>query len=49
MSREYLAIYARAQESGVDLRTAAYGQALDRVGDAIEATGTRQFFAGEKD
>ena len=48
MTREYLAIYDRAGESGLDLRTAAYGQALDRVGDAIEATGTRQFFAGEK-
>ena len=48
MTREYLAIYDRAAESGLDLRTAAYGQALDRVGDAIEATGTRQFFAGEE-
>jgi glutamate dehydrogenase (NADP+) len=44
MSREFNAIYARMEELKTDMRTAAYAHALNRMGCAIEAGGTRDYF-----
>jgi glutamate dehydrogenase (NADP+) len=46
MSREFHAIYALAHQHGIDMRTAAYAQALNRIGQAIEALGTQSYFKG---
>jgi glutamate dehydrogenase (NADP+) len=45
MSREYLRIYDRMVAQQTDMRTAAYGHALDRIGEAIAATGTHRYFS----
>lgn len=37
MSREYLAVFERSRESSVDMRTAAYAHALDRLAEAHES------------
>ncbi|NQW18870.1 MAG: Glu/Leu/Phe/Val dehydrogenase [Chloroflexi bacterium] len=44
MSREYQLIHARMEQHDTDMRTAAYGVALDRIGEAIAATGTQRYF-----
>jgi glutamate dehydrogenase (NADP+) len=44
MSREFNAVFDLAQERGCDPRTAAYVQALGRIGAAIESQGTHAFF-----
>lgn len=44
MSAEYRGITAFATRHGIDLRTAAYAQALNRIGKALTAQGTREFF-----
>ncbi len=41
---EALNIWRIKQEKGVDMRTAAYVLALDRIGTAVSARGTRKFF-----
>jgi glutamate dehydrogenase (NADP+) len=46
MVPEALRVYALGREKGIDLRTAAYVHALDRIGQAIAAHGTKTFFAG---
>ncbi|MSP82660.1 MAG: Glu/Leu/Phe/Val dehydrogenase [Alphaproteobacteria bacterium] len=46
MVPEALRIYAIGRDRAVDLRTAAYVHALDRIGKAIAAHGTKSFFAG---
>ncbi|OHB83467.1 MAG: glutamate dehydrogenase [Planctomycetes bacterium RBG_16_64_12] len=45
MSREFGAVYEFANRHKIDLRTAAYAHALNRIGVAIEAQGTQRYFA----
>ncbi|HXH59163.1 MAG TPA: hypothetical protein VNL12_17895 [Iamia sp.] len=45
MARETRHVLDQAEELGTDLRTAAYVHALKRVAEAIEATGTHEYFA----
>lgn len=47
MSREFNAVYDLAADKSIDLRTAAYVHALNRIGGAIEAQGTSRYFANE--
>ncbi len=44
MAREFHAIYNLAARHQIDMRTAAYAHALNRIGLAIEAQGTQRFF-----
>ncbi len=44
MSREFGAVYDLMEQLGIDMRTAAYVHALNRIGKAIEAKGTRRYF-----
>jgi glutamate dehydrogenase (NADP+) len=39
-------IHSLARDKGLDMRTAAYVHALDRIAKALEAHGTKAFFAG---
>ncbi|HUT93209.1 MAG TPA: Glu/Leu/Phe/Val dehydrogenase [Thermoguttaceae bacterium] len=45
MAREFAAVYDFAAQHAIDLRTAAYAHALNRIGTAIEAQGTQRYFA----
>lgn len=45
MAREFMAVCDFAAERAIDLRTAAYAHALNRIGTAIEAQGTQRYFA----
>ncbi len=45
MAKEFRAVCEAMGALGVDMRTAAYVHALDRVGAAIEANGTRAYFS----
>ncbi|MFH1918286.1 MAG: Glu/Leu/Phe/Val dehydrogenase [Planctomycetota bacterium] len=45
MAREFGAIYEFADRHAIDMRTAAYAHALNRIGVAIEAQGTQRYFA----
>lgn len=44
MVEEATQIWAIAQEMGIPIRTAAYVHALNRLGDAISAKGTRDYY-----
>ena len=44
MVEETERIWAIAQEKGISPRTAAYVHALDRIGDAVQAKGTKDYF-----
>jgi glutamate dehydrogenase (NADP+) len=44
MNRETDNIWAIAQDLSIDMRTAAYVHALNRLGDAIRAKGTRDYY-----
>jgi glutamate dehydrogenase (NADP+) len=44
MVRAFHAVHDKAQEKDLDMRTAAYVVALERVGAAIEAGGTHRYF-----
>ncbi len=44
MSREFNAVYDLMKKHRIDMRTAAYAKALKRIGEAISAQGTKQFF-----
>ena len=46
MSREFNAVYELTVRHGIDMRTAAYAHALNRIGQAIEAGGTQSYFKG---
>jgi glutamate dehydrogenase (NADP+) len=46
MEREGARVWEIAREKGVSVRTAAYIHALSRLAMAIEAHGTREYFAG---
>ena len=45
MVRESAKVLDIAEERGIGLRTAAYALALSRIGEAIEAQGTRAYFS----
>ncbi len=45
MTRQFNAIYELMTEKKIDMRTAAYVQALNRIGQAIESLGTSRFFS----
>jgi glutamate dehydrogenase (NADP+) len=47
ISREFNAVYQLAEEHKIDMRTAAYALALGRIGEAIEAQGTKEYFDRE--
>ncbi len=49
MSREFHAIFDLMEEKKIDMRTAAYAHALRRIGQAIEASGTRRYFSNHSD
>ncbi len=44
MAREFNTIYDLALERQIDMRTAAYAQALRRIGEAVEVGGTQRYF-----
>lgn len=46
MAREFAAVHGLAREHGISMRTAAYAHALNRLGGAIAAQGTRSYFTG---
>ncbi|MGH6718171.1 MAG: Glu/Leu/Phe/Val family dehydrogenase [Alphaproteobacteria bacterium] len=46
MEPEARAIFKLGRAKGIDMRTAAYVHALDRIAKAVEASGTKAFFAG---
>ncbi len=48
MVEEAEQIWAIAQHLGIDLRTAGYVHALSRLGDAISAKGTRDYYVNHK-
>ena len=45
MSREFGAVFDFMEKHQIDMRTAAYAHALNRIGTAIEAQGTHRFFS----
>ncbi len=47
MSREFNAVFNLMERKQIDMRTAAYVLALNRIGEAIASQGTAHFFAGE--
>ena len=46
MQTEFNAIYETMERIKTDMRTAAYVHALSRIGSALEAQGTAEYFAG---
>jgi glutamate dehydrogenase (NADP+) len=44
MTREFDGVYDLMEKHRIDMRTAAYVQALNRIGAAIESQGTRRYF-----
>lgn len=48
MVREFHAVYERAEKQTIDMRTAAYVQALNRIGEAIESQGTSSYFTSSR-
>lgn len=49
MIKEFTIIYDLMQEHAIDMRTAAYVHALNRIGRAISAQGTHQYFSTKPD
>ena len=47
MTREFNTVYnlMEQHDDPIDMRTAAYAHALRRIGEAVEAGGTRRYFA----
>ena len=48
MAREFNAVYDLMTEHQIDMRTAAYAHALNRIGSAIEAQGTQRYFVNSQ-
>jgi len=48
MSREYGNVYELTQRHDIDMRTAAYVHALSRIGKALTAQGTEEYFKNGK-
>ncbi len=46
MLAEFSGIYKTMERIKTDMRTAAYVQALGRIGAALEAQGTAEYFSG---
>ncbi|MEM6467969.1 MAG: Glu/Leu/Phe/Val dehydrogenase [Planctomycetota bacterium] len=44
MAQEFTAIHNLSVESEIDMRTAAYAHALNRIGEAMESQGTSRYF-----
>ena len=44
MTHEYWEVHELSQQKDIDMRTAAYAHALSRIGKAITAQGTKDFF-----
>ena len=49
MAREFNYIYNLMEHKQTDMRTAAYAHALNRIGKAVSATGTRGYFSNQTD
>lgn len=47
MTREFNTIYDLMTTSRIDMRTAAYAHALNRIGEAIESQGTSRYFSSQ--
>jgi glutamate dehydrogenase (NADP+) len=47
MTREFNNVYDLMEQRDIDMRTAAYVLALNRIGQAVEAMGTSRFFNGK--
>ncbi|MHC4373680.1 MAG: Glu/Leu/Phe/Val family dehydrogenase [Planctomycetota bacterium] len=48
IAREFNALYGMSSEKEISMRTAAYAQALSRIGRAIEAKGTQTYYTNHK-
>lgn len=48
MMREFDAVYTIHEGKGIDMRTAAYVHALDRLNSATQARGTRHYFSNHE-
>ncbi|NND96913.1 MAG: Glu/Leu/Phe/Val dehydrogenase [Pirellulaceae bacterium] len=44
MAQEFGAVHALSAEAEIDMRTAAYAHALNRIGEAMESQGTSRYF-----
>ncbi|MCC9604958.1 Glu/Leu/Phe/Val dehydrogenase [Blastopirellula sp. JC732] len=49
MSREFNVVFNLANQKEIDMRTAAYVVALNRIGEAIASQGTAQYFTAQED
>ena len=47
MSTEYQKVYGLSEQAKIDMRTAAYAHALSRIGKALTAQGTKDYFHQE--
>ncbi len=47
MSREFGTVYDLSIAKGIDMRTAAYAHALNRISEAMESQGTSRYFSNE--
>lgn len=45
MAREFKANYDLKTEKNIDMRTAAYAHALNRISEAVKSQGTRSYFS----
>jgi glutamate dehydrogenase (NADP+) len=48
MAREFQTLYTFSHEKQLQMRTAAYAHALNRIGKAIESKGTQTYFTNNK-
>jgi glutamate dehydrogenase (NADP+) len=48
MAREFDTVYDFMETREIDMRTAAYAIALNRIGEAIESLGTMRYFSGDR-
>lgn len=48
MAREFNNLFKLKSDKNIDMRTAAYVMALERIGEAIEELGTQRFFQAKK-
>ncbi len=48
MCREFNRIYDLMSEKNINMRTAAYVHALNRISEAVEASGTRRYFSDQQ-
>lgn len=48
MTREFNVVYEFAESHRIDMRTAAYAVALQRIGSAHQSTGTQEYFIGNR-